>query len=501
MTDQTRLLVVSNRLPIAMTRTPRGLEIRQGAGGLVTALAPVLRDRGGLWLGWAGASADENLRQVLADFSLKAGYDLHAVPLSEEDIKEFYLGFSNEIIWPLFHEFQMPCNFLPRYWDTYLKVNRTYARELSGLARPEDFVWVHDYQLMHVAHYLKETGLPNHTGFFLHIPFPPVDIFSKLPWRKQIVSALLEYDLVGFQTLRDRRNFTDSVRRFFPEAVKRGRGQVVSVRLGERTVRVGAFPISVDHRDFAGLARNRSVREQARSIRKAFGNKRIVLSVDRLDYTKGISHRLESIRVALAHNPDLKDRVCFLQVVVPSREDIPQYQERKVQIEQMISEINGTFATPGWSPVHYYYRMFTRPELVAYYLASDMGLVTSLRDGMNLVAKEYVACDRMGQRALCLSEFAGAAVGFERGALIINPFDTRGTAEAIRGGLEMPARERRERMRRMRDLVKKYDIFWWVDSFLTVAFGRHLSDFPPLEQERSQVWSDLALEWEDGPEA
>ena len=478
----TRLVVVSNRLPISIARENGEWTVTAGAGGLVTALAPVLRDRGGLWIGWSGAKGEVDLPALLASFSRTAGYDLQAVPLSAEEVRNYYYGFANEVVWPLFHDLQSRCNFRPEYWRSYLDVNLKFAETVARCSKENDYIWVHDYHLMHVAFMLRNMGITRRLGFFLHIPFPPPDIFIKLPWRAKIIRALLDYDLVGFQTTRDRRNFVDCAQALVPEVKITGRGNVVTMNHKERNIRAGTFPISIDFNAFNDLAATREVVARAEELREAVGRRKIVLGVDRLDYTKGIPERLESMRQALEHYPDLSEKITMIQVVVPSREEVPEYQNLKVRIERLVGEINGQFTRPGWVPVHYLYRALPRPELVAYYRAADMALVTPLRDGMNLVAKEYCASNITESGVLFLSEFAGAAAQLQRrGAILVNPHDFEGVAKAIHRAYYMDKRQRHERMVRLRDTVRKNNIYWWVDSFLQAAFSRHLEDFPAMD--------------------
>ncbi|WP_035041535.1 trehalose-6-phosphate synthase [Desulfovibrio sp. X2] len=474
-----RLVVVSNRLPVSLARDDKGWTVKAGAGGLVTALAPVLMNRGGLWIGWAGAAADADLKKLLGDFSQDAGYDLHPVFLSQEEIGDYYHGFSNEIIWPLFHDFQARCNFKPAYWRSYLDVNLRFAEVTARHSRDSDYIWVHDYHLMHLAFMLRNMGVERNCGFFLHIPFPSPDIFLKLPWRDKIIRALLEYDLVGFQTHRDRRNFVECMEALVPDARHSGRGNIVSISWKNRTIRAGSFPISIDFNSFASMAAAKDVVKSAEEIREALRHRKIILGVDRLDYTKGIPERLESIRQLFLSYPDLCEKLTFVQIAVPSREVIPEYLALKTEIEQLVGEINGQFTRPGWIPIHYQYRSLPRRELVAYYRAADMALVTPLRDGMNLVAKEYCAANVTQSGMLFLSEFAGAAAQLQKvGATLVNPHDVEGVARAIQRGFYLDTRERHSRMAKLRDSIRRNNIFWWVDSFLQAAFARQLDDFP-----------------------
>ena len=477
-----RLIVVSNRLPFALSRQGnRQWQISPGSGGLVTALLPVLRNRGGTWIGWPGTSAEdsEGLEAALENATQDSGYSLKPVMLSEEEVQKFYLGFSNEIIWPLFHDLQLLCNFDPGYWHVYQEVNRNYAEVVAENSEDSDFIWVHDYHLMNVALELHRIGRRSKTGFFLHIPFPSPDIFIKLPWRFQLLRALLEYDLIGFQTLRDRKNFLQCLRVLMKGVHIRGKGQVVTAWLDGREIRIGSFPISIDYNTFRRHAADPEVEAKVQGLRQAMPNRQLILGVDRLDYTKGIPDRLRAFHNALTRHPELLEHVTLIQVVVPSRADIPQYNDLKSRIERLVSEINGQFTRPGgWVPIHYVFRNLGFSDLLAYYRAAEIALITPVKDGMNLVAKEYCACNINDNGVLILSEFAGAAAQLQRGALLVNPYDIEGMADAIAQAYHMNKKERGERMHRLQRQVRDFDIFWWVDSFLRAAIAKDLADFP-----------------------
>jgi trehalose 6-phosphate synthase len=476
-----RLIVVSNRLPFVFRRGENGLwRIEPGAGGLVTALLPVLRHRGGMWIGWPGSAEDApEMGSELAAAGANAGYTLRAVRLGADEVRNFYEGFSNEIIWPLFHDMQLLCNFDPVYWRTYCEVNCKYAQAVNAAAGPRDFIWVHDYHLMNVAAELRALGCASRLGFFLHIPFPSPDIYLKLPWRRDLLDALLHYDLIGFQTARDRRNFLQCVRTLLEDIEVEGRGQVLEVVAAGRKVRIGHFPISIDFNAFMRQASAPEVAARAAELHKLLPRRKLILGIDRLDYTKGIPLRLKAFHDVLTRHPELRERISLIQVVVPSREDIREYGALKTEIEQLVGKINGSFVDPGgWVPVWYVYRGLSRLDLLAYYRAADIALVTPLRDGMNLVAKEYCACSIEEACTLILSEFAGAAEQLARGAILVNPYDVEGVAEAIYRAFRMDEAERQARMRGMRRSIRRQDVFWWVDSFLRAAIAKDLSAFP-----------------------
>jgi trehalose 6-phosphate synthase len=482
-TDKNRLIVVSNRLPVVLDREEPGWRVKAGSGGLVTAMAPILQARGGTWIGWPGTHESQGVAEAMADHSATLGYDLVGVPLSESEVQGFYYGFANEILWPLMHGFETRCNFAPEYWHAYSGVNRKFAEAVAAAALPHDYIWIHDYQLMLVADMLRSAGLRQRIGFFLHIPFPAPEVFFKLPWRAELLHGLLAFDLIGFHTVRNRRNFVHCLQQLdLPGLRVTGRGDVVTVHYAGRQIRVGAFPISIDYKAISREAAGQAVTQRAEGLRADMGGRKLVIGIDRLDYTKGIPHRLEAFRHALREEPELAAQVCLMQLTVPSRENVPEYERLRGEIERLVGEINGQFTLPGGPvPVQYLHRSLPREEVYACLRAADVGLVSPLRDGMNLVAKEYCACQTENRGVLVLSEFAGAAAELKHGALLINPYDVEGTAEAIRRALAMPAQERAVRMSKLRTQVARNDIFRWLDDFLDAAFARHLSDFPRLE--------------------
>jgi len=471
---QGRLFVVSNRLPVHIDGQGDQLTLNPSSGGLVTALKAVLRDQKVVWVGWPGAERSEMVESLLVDAAASLPYTLEPVFLSPEEVNGFYCGFSNEVVWPLFHDLQSRCNFDPGYWQTYQEVNRKFALAVSRLVTAEDFVWVHDYHLMLVAEYLRKMGVNSTLGFFQHIPFPPAEIFEKLPWRSQILRSLLEFDVVGFQTLRDRRNFNAAIRTLVSGVEIRRTGERFSLQLKGHRCASGHFPISIDFAGFAADADTAEVAQQAEQIKGELRGVQIVLGVDRLDYTKGVPERLRAFDFMLRKYPDLRHRITMVQVVVPSREDIPNYQGLKTEIEGMVSRINGEFAQPGWVPIHYLHRHLSRLELLAYYRSADIALVTPLKDGMNLVAKEFCACQVENRGVLILSEFAGAASDLSSSVLLVNPYDVDAVADAIHEAFCMDAVERQRRMVHLRQIISRNDVYRWADSFLRAAAAVHL---------------------------
>jgi len=481
--NEGRVVVVSNRLPVTVEHGPQRLHVEPSAGGLVTALRPLLDDSAGVWIGWVDSEPSPEIERVLEEYSARRNFTLKPIFLTPEEKSRFYCGFSNEVLWPLFHDLQSRCNFDPTYWDAHLAVNERFAEMAATEAQSGDLVWVHDYHLMSVAASLRRLEVNQRLSYFHHIPFPGPDIFEKLPWREEILTALLDFDVVGFQTVRDRRNFIACLRHFVKAAeIKTEEDHVIVDEPGRRTV-VGAYPISIDFNEFARGASDEAVSMRAREITYDLNGCTMLLGVDRLDYTKGIPERLSAFRHFLETHSELHGKITLVQVVVPSREDIPKYVELKSEIQRMVSEINGQFGEPGWVPIHYIHRSLDRPELLAYYRAADVALVTPLKDGMNLVCKEYCAARVNNDGVLVLSEFAGAAFQLHSGALLVNPYHTRAVAEAIRRACDMPLAEKRKRMRRLRARVRSEDIFRWRDSFCSsAATGPLQIAKPPFEQ-------------------
>jgi trehalose 6-phosphate synthase len=464
-----RLIVVSNRLPFALDSAGEDLwTVTPATGGLVSAIEPVLRHRGGTWIGWPGI-AGEIPEEPFAEATRSAGYTILPVSLTETERDEFYYGYSNEVIWPLFHDLQNFCNFDPAYWQTYKQVNERYADAIVRSAQPGDFIWVHDYHLMYVGQALRERGISQKLSrltFFLHIPFPPYDIFAKLPQQQRLLRALLQFDLLGFQTRRDVRNFIQCVRRVMSQAEIVPRRDLQLIRFEKRAIRVGHFPIGIDFNSFQNGARSAAVEQRAQRLRVTFPGCQVILGSDRLDYSKGIPERLRAFRTALELHSELRGRIVLIQVVVPSRVEIPKYHEVKERIDRLVGDINGRFSTSTWLPVQYHFRSLDRDDLLAHYVGCDIAFVTPLKDGMNLVAKEYCACRVQEDGVLILSQFAGAAEQLKPDALLVNPYDIEQMADTILQAFRMGAIERSARMKRMRRVVRNENVFWWVDSFL-----------------------------------
>ena len=452
------LVIVANRLPVDRVTMPDGSSSwRRSPGGLVSALEPVMRANDGAWIGWPGATDDLDLEPFVED-----GLQLVPVHLSPLEVEEFYEGFSNGTLWPLYHDLVAKPEFHREWWDAYVRVNHRFAERASEIAAEGATVWVQDYQLQLVPQMLRELRPDLRIGFYLHIPFPPAELFSQLPWRRQILEGLLGADLIGFQLSGGAANFVRLVRGRVGHKTHR---DLVYLPDG-RTVKAAAFPISIDAAGFTELARTESVQRRAKEIREALGNPGTVfLGIDRLDYTKGIYARLRAFSELIAEvKLDVEDAV-FVQVATPSRERVKQYRVLRDDIDRLVGRINGDLGWIGRPAISYLHSSYPREEMAALYRAADIMVVTPYRDGMNLVAKEYVACRYDDDGALVLSEFAGAADEL-RQAYLVNPYDINGMKAALMEAFNAEPKETTRRMRAMRKQVVDNDVTAWANNFL-----------------------------------
>ena len=479
-----RCVIVSDRLPIELTREEgKGWRMSPSGSALISALKPVLRERRGVWVGWPGVAAEEvpGLRKVLTGFIDEGGFSLRPVLLNAQERRLCYGGFSGEI-WPLFHGLAPESGFSHSHWQAFLRVNRKFARATAKtLARGPaagDLVWVHDHLLMNLAAELRRTGATCRKAFFLHLPFPTPDLFRRLPWRERLLAGLLAFDQLGFQTASDLANFLAAVRLLAPAVRERDgwlQGSLAGVPVD---LRAGVFPIGIDARRIAERAARPEVTARVEALRAALRGRRMVFGVDGLDRAKGLPEKLRAFAEALTRYPELLERIVLVQLAVPEKEGFPRHSALRSEIERLVGEINGSFGRPGWVPVHYQYRTPDPDELLACYRAADVTLLTPLKAGMHLGAKELCAANLEERGVLVLSEFAGAATQLADGALLVNPCDVQGTARALRQALRMKERERARRMRRMREEVRRHDVSWWAGSFLAAALADRPGDAP-----------------------
>jgi trehalose 6-phosphate synthase len=472
-TEQRRLIVVSNRLPVVIKKDmEEGYILSHATGGLVTAMTPVLKRDGGVWIGWAGNYLEEDIdTKALLEQEMKdLNYRYKSVDINLKDYDLYYKGFSNEILWPLFHNMSVHCRFDVEYYDAYIKVNKKFVQTIMDELIEDDFIWIHDYHLIHTGKELRENGVKNTIAFFLHIPFPHFETFHRIPCRLDLVDALLSYDLVGFQTEIDMKNFLEVVASLTDNTVIDQKEEgLVKIVTDKGECKVGAFPISIDYDDFYNDAKSEEVSLKTKELKEDYSGQKIMLGIDRLDYSKGIPQKFKAYRKLLETTPSLHRKVKLVQVMVPSRENIAKYSDLKSEIEELVGEINGKFSQPGWIPIQYFYHSLSRTELLAYYRMADIALVTPLKDGMNLVAKEYCASNVNKGGVLILSEFAGAKHQLKEGALLVNPFDEDSVVDTIKKALSMDSQEKKKRMENMQNDTRNFDIYWWVDTFLKAA--------------------------------
>jgi trehalose 6-phosphate synthase/phosphatase len=455
-----RLLLVSNRLPVTVKADKDGVSVVRSAGGLATGLRGPHERSGGVWIGWPGdVSRLTQAQRASVDAQLA---ELRCVPLhlSPSEVNRFYEGYSNRVLWPLCHYLIERMPRQDRDWEVYRKVNERFADLVARHYQPGDTIWVHDYQLMLVPALLRARLPQARIGYFHHIPFPSSEIFRTLPRRAELLRGLLGADLIGFHTHTYVRHFANSLMKLL------GLETVLDqVSYDERQVRLGDFPMGIDAQAFENLANEPAVLEDVRQHREQSKGQRLLMGVDRLDYTKGIPQRLLAVQRLLEREPAWRGRLRFVQVAVPSRTAVEDYATYRDKVDELVGRINGLYGSVHNVPVHYLYRSFNERQLAALYRAADVMLVTPIRDGMNLVAKEFCACRSDEDGVLVLSEFAGSAD--EMGdAVMVNPYDVEGMADALEAALEMPEEERRTRMRALRTRVRQCDVHWWVRSFL-----------------------------------
>jgi trehalose 6-phosphate synthase/phosphatase len=460
--DMANLILISNRLSVSVEKKKGKLEFKPSMGGLATGLSSLDQEYKLLWIGWPGLPADElseeDRREIVP--VLRQKYNSIPVDLTREELKSFYYGFCNNIVWPLFHYFPSYAYYDNTFWESYRRVNSIYLEKVLEVAGADDTIWIHDYQLMLLPQMIREKVPEARIGFFLHIPFPSFEVFRLLPWRTEILTGLLGADLIGFHAYDYARHFISSVRRLL--GVENSMGYV---QHEQRLSRVDVFPMGIDYKKYSTALSDGNVKKQLATAARELKGFKVILSVDRLDYTKGIPERLKGYELLLEHNPQYLEKVVLLLIAVPSRTKVHRYRALKKEVDEQISTINGSYGTIGWVPIHYFYRGFAFDRLSAFYGLADVLLVTPLRDGMNLVAKEFVATHRDSGGVLILSETAGSAREMGE-ALLINPNNSGEIAAALKTALEMDKEEQLERNAVMNERLSRYDIVAWTKDFL-----------------------------------
>lgn len=461
-----RVVIVSNRLPISVGKKHGHLEITPSVGGLATGLSSFHRENNGLWVGWPGFYPADQREERELEKNLKENFSCCPVYIKAADLKKYYHGFSNKTLWPLFHYFTATTAYDPVDWEGYKRVNQDFCRKVLEMVRKDDIIWIHDYQLLLLPQLIREE-LPEATiGFFLHIPFPSMEIYRNLPWREELLRGMLGADLIGFHTYDYSRHFLSCVLRILGVENEYGR-----ILVNNRTIRVDTFPMGIDADKFLNAAKSTKVSGRMRTLKNKIKTEKVMLSVDRLDFTKGLLNRLKAYELFLEKNPDWRQKISFVMLCVPSRTQVHEYQMLKKNLDELVGRINGRFSVPGWTPVIYMYRSLPFEQLVALYTYSDVAVITPLRDGMNLVAKEYLICQETSKKGcLILSETAGAAAELGE-AILVNPNDINQMADAIVTALTMPQREKANAIESMTNRIKKYHVFRWAEDFVEQLFA------------------------------
>jgi len=460
-----KLIVVANRLPFSITKRADEFHFRPSPGGLATGLSSLPETFERLWIGWPGIASNRLTCKDKDKITDKLATE-KSIPifLSQKQIDDYYSGFCNETIWPLFHYFPLRTIYENRFWHTYKQVNQFFCDEVIKIANRGDYIWVHDYQLMLLPKLLREKLTDPQIGFFLHIPWPSFELFRLLPWRQEILEGLLGADLIGFHTYDYARHFLSSVCRIVGLDHTLGK-----VTVGDRTIKVDAFPMGINYEKYSLAINDSDIKQEVNKILQKVGDRKIIISIDRLDYTKGITQRLEAFDLFLSENPEYKGKVTLIMVAVPTRIDVKDYQTLRSRLEHLVGRINGEHGAIGYMPVWYLYRFLPFKNLTALYNAADVALVTPLRDGMNLIAKEFIATKREGKGVLIISEMTGAASELGE-ALIVNPNNKASIVAAIKEALEMPENEQIERNRLMQERLQRYDVLRWSSDFLNALF-------------------------------
>lgn len=465
-----KIYIASNRLPVSIQKENNELTLIPSVGGLATGLSSIYKDYGGLWIGWSGVASDDLADNEIRDIDEKlVSEQCVAIHLTKEEINLYYEGFSNNVVWPLFHYFTQYIEYNPLYWEAYMKVNQLFADKALQILEDGDTIWIHDYQLLLMPEMIKRIKPGVTIGFFLHIPFPSYEVFRILPWRKELIKGMLGADLVGFHTYDYERHFFSTVMRLFGYDVSFNQ-----INMENRIIMGDAFPMGIDYKKFQECAEkivrknNHEKSELHQQLENYFHEspeRKLILSIDRLDYTKGIPNRLRAFETFLMRYPQYQDKVTLILLVVPSRSEVEQYKLLKSEIDGLVGRINGQFGGVNYAPVWYFYRSLPFDNLVELYSTSDVALITPVRDGMNLVAKEYIACRINQTGVMIISEMAG--VSKEMGeAIVINPNNESEIAEAIHQALIMPTEEQRERMEFIQRRIRRYDVFKWATEFV-----------------------------------
>jgi len=454
-----KTIIVSNRLPVNVTKENGNLLLKNSIGGLATGLGSIYKEANNLWIGWPGLHINQGIERIHVTEKLK-DENMHPVFLTQKEIKNYYEGFSNETLWPIFHYFSQYSVYKEIYWESYVKVNQKFCEEVINFIEPGDTLWIHDYQLLLLPEMVRNKLPELSIGFFLHIPFPSYEMFRLLPWRRELLNGMLGSDLVGFHTYDDMRHFLSSVSRLAGYGYSTGQ-----VNMPDRKVMVDSFPMGIDYKKYAEAAASPETIEREKRYRTSLGDQQLVLSIDRLDYSKGLPQRLMAFERFLHEYPEFKEKVSLVMVVVPSRDRVSRYQELKEEVDLLVGRINGQFGRINWTPIHYFYRSLPLEALSGFYRMAHVALVTPMRDGMNLVCKEFIASKLNKKGVLILSEMCGASKELSE-AILINPNDINAMVQALYKALTMPEEEQIAHIEVMQKSLQRYNIHHWVNMFM-----------------------------------
>ena len=476
------LILVSALLPVTVKEIKRGeYEVNISPGGLITTLVQSVKGKNVRWFGWYGFKKhSKKIEELIVESGKERGLDLQPVSLSEDEVENFFNMFSNGVIWSLFHTFVQYCRFNEEYWHYYKKVNEKFAQRIIRFIKRNTVVWVHDYHFFLLPQYIKSKKKVR-INFFLHIPFPSPELFLKLPWRKEIIDGMLSFDFIGFHTEIDKRNFIESVRCIYP-VKERKHVYYTDLHVRDKRVRVASIPISIDFKKYEETAKGKDVESIYREIRKKYKETFLILSIDRIDYTKGLVEKLNGYKRFLEKYPEYRRKTVMLVSTAPNIKKLPEYELLEKEFHHRIAEINGTIGTEDWRPVLFINKRLSFNELIAYYRASDICFITPIRDGLNIVCKEYAASNLDLRGAIILSEFAGASTEIGEYVYLVNPYDTENMADTIKKVLEDDKEVKRKKMEDLREHVSKFNIYWWSDTYFKLSEGKGVEEFPLLKE-------------------
>ena len=478
-----KIVLVSALLPVSVREEKKSqYSVKVSPGGLITTLSQSVENSKVIWLGWYGyPKYSKKIEEMVIKAGKEKGFNLLPISLSFEEFENFFNNFSNGVIWPLFHTFSQYCRFEEEYWNYYVKVNEKFASKIISFLKenPDYVVWVHDYHFLILPEFVKAKIPDAKMYFFLHIPFPSFENFLKLPWRKKIIDGLLGYDFIGFHTKVDKNNFIQCVNHFYDLKVNE-KSYVSNIKISNKTIKVSALPISIDFEKYNQLAYDKEVLEITEVLKDRYKDKYLILSIDRIDYTKGLVEKLEGIKRFIEKYPEYRERFVMLVSTAPNIKKLPEYTQLEQLFHHKIAEINGTYGTEEWRPILFINKRLDFKELIAYYRVSDICFINSIKDGLNIVCKEYASSNVDLTGSIMLSEFAGASTEIGKYVYLVNPYDKENIADTIKYIFEEDKKIKSKKISNLRNHISQFNIHWWSDSFFRLAEGKKLDKYPEL---------------------